>query len=689
MRRRGGMGAGRVSMHETYVGAATIARKAHRTRRVVCRLPGMNILNVDSLHKTYGLKPLLEGVTFGLGESEKMGLIGANGSGKTTLMRILGGLEKADGGRISIPSSARVAYLPQTPEFDPELSVLDALFDTDHPELRLLHDYEEVSRQLEQAASPEEQETILARMSELSHKLDVTGAWDREARAHALLDRLGIVDTKARVGTLSGGQKKRVALGRALLLEPELLLLDEPTNHLDTETIAWLETWLSRFSGALLLVTHDRYFLDRVTNRMLEVRPGAGVMKYEGNYTRYLELKEEEERLSEATEQTRRNLARRELAWLRRGAKARTSKAKYRVERAWALQESTPDGPDAGVELSGASTRLGKKVIELDRVTKAWDGRTVVDGYSRLITRHDRIGIIGPNGSGKTTLLDMIAGRTTPDSGRVEIGPTAVIGYFDQEGRPLNDELRVIDTVKEVAEHIPTADGGIITASQMLERFLFPPAVQYTPVAKLSGGERRRLHLLLVLMQAPNVLMLDEPTNDLDIATLTALEEYLDSFQGVVIVVSHDRWFLDRTVDDIVRVGELGVLRNYPGNYSAYLEKQREEEEEHEAAKRAREMKAAPDAKRAPDSAAPPRAASASDAAPTPPKKLSWAEKQKLDRLEKQISNAEARKSDLENELMAAANDFEAAQRLAEELGVLEAQLEKDLEQWTELAERA
>lgn len=651
----------------------------------------MNILNVDGLHKTYGVKPLLEGVTFGLGDNEKMGLIGANGSGKTTLMRILGGLEKADGGRISIPPSARVAYLPQTPEFDPELSVLDALFDTDHPELRLLHDYEEVSRQLETVMEPEDQEAILARMSDLSHKLDVTGAWDREAAAHALLDRLGIVDTTARVGTLSGGQKKRVALGRALLLQPELLLLDEPTNHLDTETIAWLETWLARFPGALLLVTHDRYFLDRVTNRMLEVRPGAGVMKYEGNYTRYLELKEEEERLSDATEQTRRNLARRELAWLRRGAKARTSKAKYRVERAWALQESTTDAPDGGVELSGASTRLGKKVVELDGVTKIWDGRTVVNAYSRLITRHDRIGIIGPNGSGKTTLLDMIAGRTTPDAGRVEIGPTAVIGYFDQEGRPLKDELRVIDTVKEVADHIPTADGGMITASQMLERFLFPPAVQYTPVAKLSGGERRRLHLLLVLMQAPNVLMLDEPTNDLDIATLTALEEYLDSFQGVVIVVSHDRWFLDRTVDHIVRVGEGGELRNYPGNYSAYLEKNSEEEEARAAEKRVREERAAVSgAKNAPGAGVDKKRAGGSGAASgTAAQKLSWAEKQELKKLEARISEAEQAKIDLEAKLLAAADDFEAARQLSEEMGTLEEGLERDMERWAELAERA
>ncbi len=330
----------------------------------------MNILTIEDLRKSYGTKPLLESVTFGLADDEKMGLIGANGSGKTTLMRIIAGIEKADGGRMVIPGNSRVAFLPQNPVFDPSHTVLDAVFDQGDPLLRLLHDYEEVSFEMERKGA-EVDEALLARMSDLSHQLDVTGGWDREASAKAVLDRLGLTDMDALVGTLSGGQRKRVALARALVLQPDLLLLDEPTNHLDTETIAWLESYLAGYPGALLLVTHDRYFLDRVTNRMLEVMPG-GVMKYEGNYSRYLELKEIQEQLKEATERTRQNLARRELAWLRRGPKARTSKAKYRVERAQALQESAGTGPDAKLQLAAASTRLGKKVLELHEVSKAY-----------------------------------------------------------------------------------------------------------------------------------------------------------------------------------------------------------------------------------------------------------------------------------------------------------------------------
>ncbi len=636
----------------------------------------MNILTIESLYKSFGTKPLLEGVTFGLADNEKMGLIGANGSGKTTLMRIIGGQEKADRGRVIVPSGARVAYLPQNPEFDPTHSVLDAVFDQGDPMLRLLHDYEEASHKL---AAGQMDDKLLARISDLSHQLDVTGGWDREASAAAILDRLGIVDLGAKVGTLSGGQRKRVAMARALVLQPDLLLLDEPTNHLDTDTIAWLETYLSKYPGALLLVTHDRYFLDRVTNRMLEVTP-EGVTKYEGNYSRYLELKEAADILAEATERTRNNLARRELAWLRRGAKARTSKAKYRIDRALALQEGGKSGPDAKIELAAASTRLGKKVVELQKLSKSYGDRTLISDFSRLLTREDRIGIIGANGTGKTTLLDMIAGKIQPDSGHVELGTTVVIGYFDQEGRPLNENLRVIDTLTEVADNVKTADGSVISASQMLERFLFPPAVQYTPVSKLSGGERRRLHLLLVLMKAPNVLLLDEPTNDLDIPTLSALEEYLDSFAGVLIVVSHDRWFLDRTIDHVLRVNGDGSIREFPGDYSAYLEHQANETAL--ANKTASSSAAAPSASKA-SSTSQPNSATKSDA------KLSYKEKKLLEDLEKRIETGESRKESIEAEISSKADDFDRVMTLSNELGELLAQLEKDVEQWAELADRA
>ena len=634
----------------------------------------MNILTIEDLRKSFGTKPLLQSVTFGLEDDEKMGLIGANGSGKTTLMRIIAGMEKNDGGRLMLQSNARVAYLPQNPVFNESHTILDAVFDQGDPLLRLLHDYEEVSNALSQAGDALD-ETLLERMSNLSHQLDVTGGWDREASAKAVLDRLGLRDMDAIVGTLSGGQRKRVALARALVLQPDLLLLDEPTNHLDTETIAWLESYLASYPGALLLVTHDRYFLDRVTNRMLEVTP-EGVMKYEGNYSRYLELKEEQERLKEATERTRQNLARRELAWLRRGPKARTSKAKYRVERAQALQENTGSGPDARLQLAAASTRLGKKVLELSGVSKAYDDKVLIRKYSRLIARTDRLGIIGENGTGKTTLLEMIAGRVEPDEGAIETGETVVIGYFDQEGRPLNDELRVIDTVTEVAENVRTADGSVITASQMLERFLFPPAVQYTPVSKLSGGERRRLHLLLVLMEAPNILLLDEPTNDLDIATLAALEEYLDTFDGVLIVVSHDRWFLDRTIDHLLHFEGDGSIREYPGDYSAWLQ--------HRQAEKAAE--AATSARKKTSTSTKPNANQTVEKASA---KLSYKEKKELEETEQRIEAAEERKADIEAALGSGMTDVEAITALSEELGELMAALERDMDRWAELAERA
>jgi ATP-binding cassette subfamily F protein uup len=457
-----------------------------------------------------------------------------------------------------------------------------------------------------------------------------------------------------------------------LLIQPDLLLLDEPTNHLDTETVSWLETYLSRYPGALLLVTHDRYFLDRVTNRMLEVEPGR-VTKYTGNYTRYLELKEEQAAREDATERARQNLARRELAWLRRGAKARTSKAKYRVERAWELQEKSGDVESGPINVSAASTRLGKKVVELEGISKSYGDLNLVQNFSRILTRNDRIGIIGPNGTGKTTLLEMIVGKVQPDLGTIEIGPTAVIGYFDQEGRPLNDALRVIDTVTEVAEHVRTADGGTISASRMLEQFLFPPAVQYTPVAKLSGGERRRLHLLLVLMESPNVLLLDEPTNDLDIPTLTALEEYLDTFAGVLIAVSHDRWFLDRTVDNILCFEEGGVIRSYPGDYSAYLSRRDKEV----AADLKKNSKPKPANKKQPKSNG------------SAPAKLTFKEKHELAELEVRIEESEKRKDEIESELAIGASDFELVSSLSLELGNLTKALERDVERWAELAERS
>ena len=635
----------------------------------------MTILSLEAVHKSYGLKPLLEEVTFSLEHDEKMGVIGANGSGKTTLLRIIAGAEAADGGRVMFAGNPLVAYLPQDPPFDAEQTVLDAVFDTAHERTRRLHDYEQACRALAKGDGSDER--LLKRVTDLAHELDVSGGWELEAEAKSILSRLGIDDVDQRVGTLSGGQRKRVALARALILRPDLLILDEPTNHLDADTIGWLETYLARFPGALLLVTHDRYFLERVTNRMLEVEHGR-VQRYEGNYSHYLERKEAQTAQREAEAQKRANLARRELAWLRRGAKARTTKQKARVDRAHALLDEPADGPARTIELSAATTRLGKKVVELERVRKAYGEQVILRDFTHTFAPGDRIGIIGPNGAGKTTLLELITGRTAPDDGTVEIGSTAVIGYYDQESRALDDELRVIDYIKEVAENVRTADGGLITASQMLDRFLFPPKVQYTPVGKLSGGERRRLYLLRVLMGAPNVLLLDEPTNDLDIPTLVALEEYLDGFPGVLVAVSHDRYFLDRTVEHLFRFEGDGHVRAFPGSYSAFEETRRREEADAAAA-------ASEAAQQAKQMAPPPEPAK-----PAPPGtgKLSYKEKREMEQLEVRIDEAEARKAELEAEIGAAGGDYAVISTLSEELQALVARLDADVERWAELAER-
>ena len=633
----------------------------------------MPALTLDSVRKNYGVKPLLDDVSFSLEDGAKMGVIGANGSGKTTLLRIIAGVERPDGGTVQTPSGHTVGYLSQEPTFTPGQTVLDAVFAGEGPAMRLLRDYEDAVHRLETSSGDE---ALAARVADLAHQLDAAGGWDLETNARAVLDRLGITDTDAVVDTLSGGQRKRVALARALVEQPDLLILDEPTNHLDAETVGWLEAYLHRYTGALLLVTHDRYFLDRVTDRMLEIDRGT-TQRFEGNYTKYLETKAVQAEVQEAEQKTRDNLARRELAWLRRGAKARTTKQKARVSRAHALLDAPREEAERTADISAVSSRLGKKVIELNEVTKGWDGQTLIARFTYAFTRTDRVGIIGPNGSGKTTLLEMIAGRLSPDAGHVEVGPTVSIGYYDQESRALKDELRLIDYIEEVAENVKTADGSVITASQMLDRFLFPPKQQYTPVGLLSGGERRRLYLLRVLMGAPNVLLLDEPTNDLDIPTLVALEDYLDSFPGALITVSHDRYFLDRTAEHLFRFEPGGHLREIPGNYSAWLEIKEQEEAEAARIEAAVQKREVPVEAPAPKQAAPQN------------KKLSFKEKRELDETEARVEAAEARQTEIEAELAVSPNDYERIAALSAELKNVSAQLERDVDRWAELAERA
>ena len=536
-----------------------------------------SILTLENVSRDFDGTPLFSNVTFGLQEGERVGLIGRNGTGKTTLLRMIAGAEQSDTGRIYTSGSPVVGYLPQNPELDPELSVLDTIFASNDQRMKLLRDYEEVCAQMARGEG-EDQTELLEQMNELSGKMDAADAWSLETEAQIILDKLGIADTSLKVGSLSGGQRKRVAMAHALLEKPDLLILDEPTNHLDAETIEWLENFLIRsFKGALLLVTHDRYFLEHIIGRIVEIDRG-GVISYAGSYSYYLEKKEEEEARREVEEHKLNMLAKSELAWLRSGAKARRTKQKARIERATELLGREKEGPTAEVEISVASRRLGSKILELHNLSKSYGENHLLDDFTWTMKPGERVGVIGPNGGGKTTLLEMIVGNVEPDHGRIEIGETVVIGYYDQESRALADEMRIIDYVKEGAEVVKTSDGGTVSASQMLERFLFPPKAQYNLIGNLSGGERRRLYLLRLLMSSPNILILDEPTNDLDIATLQALENYLESFGGPVIIVSHDRYFLDRTVDHLFRFEGEGRIRDYPGNYSAFLEIRKREE---------------------------------------------------------------------------------------------------------------
>jgi len=631
----------------------------------------MHILSVEAVSKDYGLRPILDNVSLGLDSHDRVGVVGVNGSGKTTFLRLIAGDESPDAGRITFAEGVTVGYLPQNPPYDAEATVLEAVFAASDARMKLLLDYERACAAL--AAKGVDEQRALDRVSELGRLLEASGAWELETNARTVLGRLGINDTDATMGMLSGGQRKRVALAHALIERPGLLILDEPTNHLDAETISWLEDYLNGYGGALLLVTHDRYFLDRVTTRILEVERGA-VQAFDGNYAYYLERKEEQESARAVEGQKREMLIRRELAWLRRGAKARTRKSKARVERAENLIAQPKEATRAALDMSVGSTRLGKKVLELRDIMKSYDGRVLIGGFSRILKPGERVGVIGPNGAGKTTLLEIIAGRVAPDSGSLEVGQTVRIGYYDQESRALDEQERVIDYVRAVAERVETADGSFITAGQMLERFLFNGATQYAPIAKLSGGERRRLYLLRVLMGAPNLLLLDEPTNDLDIQTLMTLEDYLDNFPGNLIVVSHDRYFLDRTVEHVIRFEGGGRLREYPGNYSAFLEARREEESEAAPSKSA-------------DAARP--AGRQGDAPPTAKRKLSFKERKELEETEARIQAAELRGAEIERELSVNASDAHLVHRLYEEREKLTERLALDLERWAELAEFA
>lgn len=490
----------------------------------------MNILNIEHVCKVYGEKTLFDDISLGIHQGDKIGVIGVNGTGKTTLLKIIAGITKPDEGEVIYGNGIRVSYLPQNPEF------------------------------------PKAQ-TILSYVMEGKLHQD----WKTESEAKTILTKLGIYNFEQETDHLSGGQKKRIALARALVDPTEVLILDEPTNHLDNEMVLWLEDFLNTFRGVLIMVTHDRYFLDRVTNKIVEIH-GGKLYEYETNYSGFVERKIQREDMEQAAERKRQSLLRVEMAWMRQGVKARGTRQKARTERFEELKSARGPAKQQKVEMDSISSRLGKKTIELKNIEKSFGNQKFISDFSYIMLKDDRIGFIGPNGCGKSTLMKMIMGILEPDHGEIIVGDTVKIGYFAQENKEMSDEIRVIDYIKNVAEYIETAKGKA-SASQMLERFLFPPQLQYTPLSKLSGGEQRRLYLLKVLMEAPNVLILDEPTNDLDIETLTILEDYLDTFQGIVVTVSHDRYFLDRIVGRIFAFEENGKIVQYEGGYTDYLEK--------------------------------------------------------------------------------------------------------------------
>lgn len=623
----------------------------------------MSIVSVENITKSYGDKILFNDISFTISEKQRIGLIGVNGTGKSTLLKIIAGMESAEKGRVIHANKFHIEYLPQYPIFDNELTVLDQIYYGDSPVIKAMRDYEQaVGALVDDPENPNKQK----RLAELQQQMDILNAWEASTVAKTVLTRLGISNFSQPVKELSGGQRKRVAIAKALIHPADLLILDEPTNHLDNEIIEWLEGFLAQYKGALLVVTHDRYFLNRVTNRILELENGK-LYSYDGNYEAFLAGKAEREEREAASDRKRENILRRELAWLKRGAKARTTKQKARVQRVEDLQNQKSVTTKDKIDISIGANRLGKKILELKGVTKGFGQEMVVNDFSYLIEQGERLGIIGANGTGKTTLLDILAGRLKPDAGTVETGPTVKIGYYTQDYQEMDEDLRVIEYIRETAEMVRTSDGQFITAEKMLERFLFSRSAQWTYIGRLSGGERRRLYLLRTLMEEPNVLFLDEPTNDLDTQTLGILEDYLEHFPGVVITVSHDRYFLDRVVDHLIAFEGLGEIRLFGGNYTEYLEMKKQEKDNsltEDTKVKSNNLKPKTDR----------------------PKKLSYKDQKEWDVIEDQIATLEERNAELQREIHQAASDFDKVQQLYLEQQQVESDLNQAIERWTELS---
>ena len=623
----------------------------------------MNYLQVDQLTKTYGERILFRDISFGLQQGQKTALVAKNGAGKSTLLRILTGREVADSGNVVFRNGLSVAYLDQHPPFDPELTIQETVFAWKDPRMEAIRKYEFL---LETNGDPDELQRVIREVDDLK-------AWDVEAKVKEILGRLDIHELDQKMGTLSGGQRKRVSLAALLIREPDLLILDEPTNHLDIDMIEWLEGWLRQSNLTLLMVTHDRYFLDNVCNDIIEM-DRESVQRFKGNYAYYLEKKESMREAFNSEVEKARNTYTRELEWMRRMPKARGTKSKARIDQFYDIKDKAHQRiKDDQVQLSVKMNRLGGKILELVKVSKGYGDRTLIEPFTYTFKKGEKIGIVGKNGCGKSTLLKMITGELATDSGKITTGETVIFGYYSQDGMKMSDEKRVIEIVKDVADVIPLADGRNLTASQLLQLFLFPPQMQYTPVGKLSGGEKRRLYLLTVLMKNPNFLILDEPTNDLDIQTLNILQDFLENFGGCVLIVSHDRYFMDILADHLFVFEGDGVIRDYNGNYTDYrlelleLEKARQNQ----------------------SSSAPKPVVVQEPVAPKKEKvKPSFKETHEFEQIEKELPKLEERIAVLAAEMNSGISDHVRLKEISEEVKTLTETLEQKSMRWLELAEK-
>ncbi len=607
----------------------------------------MNILNVEKVTKGYGNRILFNEVTLGVNEGDKIGVIGVNGTGKSTFLKLVAGLETPDSGKVVKGNGITVSFLPQNPVFEPGDTILSYVCKGKH--------YQDESRNV-------------------------------ESEAKTILNRLGIKNHLQSPEELSGGQKKRVALARTLIAPADVLVLDEPTNHLDNDMVLWLENFLNKFKGQLVMVTHDRYFLDRVTNQIVEIDRG-NLYRYDANYTGFLELKAEREEMALATEKKRQNILRTELAWISRGCQARSTKQQARIDRyedmKAASRQARASFEKNSVEMSSISTRIGKKTIEINNISKSYGDKVLISDFSHIVLRDERIGIIGPNGCGKSTLVKIICGLLAPDSGSVEIGDTIKLGCFMQENEILDESINVIEYVKNIGEYVTTMDGKI-TASKMCEKFLFTPDMQYTPIQKLSGGEKRRLYLLSVLMEAPNVLILDEPTNDLDIETLTILEDYIDKFAGMVITVSHDRYFLDRIVDSIFAFEGNGMITKYEGGFSDYLMKAQAKGIVNQDGTLIGEGEKAYD-----NDGMSSKEKWKADKQRQQKLKFTYAEQREFENIDDEIAKLEERKARIDADILKFATDSGKLNELVKEKALTEEELDEKMERWVYLNELA